>query len=210
MFGNINKTNKNDTSRRDMSENSHSSRGKTNVFIKPNYSIRSNRYDSRNNKTSNNRYDEATYSVSSEEEESDESQRFLNNKKQIVNKTPRINELEFVKKENIELKLKIEHLTKLNNLSESILKTSNLMIDICNEQKLINSRLDKLENEPKPMNQKLVDHTILNNHPVNTILNDDILPIGDDSSHSILSMENNKSQVDDIKLSLLPKIADKK
>lgn len=204
MFGGINKTNRNNMNRRDISENSLSSRG-NNRFIK-----------------TNNRYDETTYSVSSEED-SDESQKSINIKRQKpktrsdinTNKTQNIInlELETIKIENVELKLKNDILMKLNNLSESVIKNSNLMIDICNEQKSISSRLDKLEQESKNKNlSKLV--TVTNYQKNKTELNDDdILPIGDDSSLSILSIDN-KFAVDDslviTKPILLPKIEEKK
>ena len=143
MFGNINKNNKNYAYKPDVNDNSQSSRIRTNRPInRPQYSNRSSRYE------------EATYSLSSEEdsEESHRSIRKINpNNINTINhsKTHRIDELELVKKENIELKLKNEYLTKLNSLSESILKTTNLILDVSNEQKLINVRLEKLENESK-------------------------------------------------------------
>jgi hypothetical protein len=216
MFGNINKTNKNDTSRRNISENSLPSKGRNNIYIKP------NRYDETKYLNRSSRYDETTYSVSSEEE-SDESQKSV--KKSFKNnKTPRIENIELIKKENIELKLKNEYLTELKltneylfKLSESILKTSNMMIDIFNEQKLINSRLDEIDSNYK---QSVIRHNLDDLKNKNIIMNknlddlknldNDILPIGDDSSHGV--SENNKSLVVDTlnKPITLPKILEKK
>jgi len=214
MFGNINKNNKNYAYKPDVNDNSQSSRIRTNRPInRPQYSNRSSRYE------------EATYSLSSEED-SEESHRSirklkLNNINTINHsKTPRIDELELVKKENIELKLRNEFLVKLNILSESIVKNSNLMMDISNEQKAINARLEKLESEPnnnaqftavnmeqiKNINSKLLQESdqksLLTNEILiinsrlekleNKIVNDaDILPIGDNSSVDISA--NNSS-----------------
>lgn len=219
MFGGINNNSKRfpkDT--RDISQSSP--RNKNSRFIKTNIS----------------RYDETTYSLSSEEE-SDESQRsiIIKPQKQKIRpdtiKPQTINniELEAIKIENSELKLKNDILMKLSTLSESIVKNSNLMMDICNEQKFISSRLDKLEQESKnkSLNQNLSQSNNrfvsknINNKPISIsqeLNDDDILPIGDDSSLSILSTENNsiniKLAVDDTlivnKPVLLPKIEEKK
>jgi len=217
MFGNINKNNKNYAYKPDMNDNSQSSRIRTNRPInRPQYSNRSSRYE------------EATYSLSSEED-SEESHRSIRKLKpnniNTINhsKTPRIDELELVKKENIELKLRNEFLIKLNILSESIVKNSNLMMDISNEQKSINARLEKLESEPnnntqitavnmeqiKNINSKLLQESdqksVLANEIIvinsrlekleNKIVNDaDILSIGDNSSVDV-SANNSSSDI---------------
>lgn len=233
MYGNINKNNKNFNFKSDLSENSQSSRIRTSrPTNRPVYTNRSSRYE------------EATYSVSSEED-SEESQRPIRKLKRdnIVNhnnhnETPRIDELGFIKKENIELKLKNEYLTKLNNLSESILKTTNLILDVANEQKSINARLEKLENESnhesnhlsavneqiRNINLKLIQESSDKSQitsQINAVFSrleklenlPDILPIGDNSSvdTSATSSTNllvEANKSDDI-LPKLPKI-DKK
>jgi len=230
MFGNIN----NPTNKNHNDENSHSSRDRNNKFVpfdenenshssrgRNNKLVNTNRYNARNDKfTKSNVYDETTDSASSEEE-SEESQRF---NKKPNNKKSRISELESIKKENIELKITNEFLMKLNNLSASILKTSNLMVDVSNEQKLINSRLEKLENDSKNKSimineqilissrlEKLKNKSIIVDSKNNSKNNeDDILPIGDNSSVDV-SGNLTKSLINDAnKPILLPKMTSNK
>jgi hypothetical protein len=189
MFGNINKNNKNFNYKSDLSENSQSSRIRTSrPTNRPVYTNRSRRYE------------EATYSVSSEED-SEESQRPIRKLKRdnVINhnETPRIDESEFIKKENIELKLKNEYLTKLNNLSESILKTTNLILDVSNEQKSINARLDKLENESKDRSDLESINSKLENNLKNELM---IVNQIADIKHKLKKLEDvSKNKITDIK-----------
>lgn len=192
MFGNIN-------SRRD--ESSRSLGGK----------------DDRFNVKKHNRYYEPTYSISSEDD-SDESQKSIKKLKNNKNdKNLKINsrELELLKKENIELKLKNDVLVMINNVSESMLKNNNLLFDF-------NSRLEKLENESrnKSNNSNNFNNELSNSKKsidIIKVINKDELddsknkPIGDDSSLNISLTENNpsnsKSPINDkSELSTLPKI----
>ena len=192
MFGNIN-----DRSRRD--ESSRSLGGK----------------DIKLNVKKSNIYDETTYSISSEDD-SDESQKLTKKSKNCKNnKSPKTDELELVKKENIELKLKNDVLMMINNVSESMLKNNNLLFDLVNEIKILHSRLEKLENLFKnelvknDLKNILIDDT-RNDLKDRLIIDNNNLPIGDDSSLNMLSMENNlstnKSPVSDKSASMLPKI----
>ena len=211
MFGNIN-------SRRDANESSRSLGNKFNLK-KPNT------------------YDETTYSISSEDD-SNESQKPNNKSKD--NKSLKIDnrELESVKKENFELKLKNEVLMMINNVSESMLKNSNLLFDF-------GSRLEKLENEFRNRliidnlkdgsiiyyNKQVIDNSkdpdksfVIPQNSVDSLrdINKDEStiddsknkPIGDDSSLNIFVGNNsstNKSPISDKSaVSMLPKITEKK
>lgn len=191
MFGNINKQEKNYSSRLDPSEYSSVSRNRNNKIVKHNERLT----------TKSRNYDEATYSISSEEE-SEESQKSV--KKSIAKKS-KFDESEVLKKENMELKMVNDMLMKINNVSESVIKNSMLMINITNEQKLLNSRLERLENESR--------NKSINNQSKKELKNDeDILPIGDDSSVDISTVSNlntTKSPVKDNLVNnpiLLPKM----
>lgn len=191
MFGNINKQEKNYGSRLDTSEYSSISRNRNNEIVKHNEKLT----------TKSRNYDEATYSISSEEE-SEESQRSV---KKSITKKLKFGESEVLKKENMELKMKNDMLMKINNVSESIIKNSILMINVINEQKSLNSRLERLENESR--------NKSINNQSKSELKKDeDILPIGDDSTVDISTVCNlitTKSPVKDNLLNnpiLLPKM----
>ena len=155
MFGNINTPNRNHKSdEHDSSSRSIRNESAKNIrFIKSNINSKTPKFQ-----------DDATYS--SDDESEDKS-----TKKSNVNKQ-KITELDLLKKENEQLKMSNETLMKLSNLSESTLKISSLMIEIFNEQKLINARLEKLENESRKSSKT-------------KRLDDDILPIGDNSSSDL-------------------------
>jgi len=198
MFGDINKTDKH--------YNDDSNRNHYRPKINNNKSVKSNTYNDKSERFSKSRnYDETTYSVSSDDD-SDESQKSAK-KSQNKNKTPSVNELDLIKRENHRLKIDNEILIKLNNLTESMLKTNISILDITKEQNLLKSRLEKLEKlkdePPKNDIQRLVKN------------DNELLPLGDNSLSDTPFTNNTTSKTpvnDNLPPStfVLPKLGDKK